>query len=296
MRTHTPDQKATYFLLTTIRLITSQKNLITSFSAPHMHTAHSPHCQIMISTSPYTSTFQPIYPPKNTHTSTQHTYSSPAATPLQYLLPNMHSLPAIKHPNSSFQITPLFNALTSPHCSNSSIHKPSFTNPQVYPTMIHPLPLSAPSTPSQLHPAAPTPLPTQPQSIRLYKLNPPHTQYTLYHHRYFTLDQHTPHHHKYLTLFMMSTHFSYSQSPLYTFSSFTCDITDTLSINIHLHPTLHPAMTSNIHLGDSSGGSNRRLRSTAARKKNSKLPLNLELLKLAQPHWPRSYQRLPHGL
>jgi hypothetical protein len=40
-------------------------------------------------------------------------------------------------------------------------------------------------------------------------------------------------------------------------------------------------MTSNIHLGDSSGGSNRRLRSTAARKKNLKLPLNLELLQLA---------------
>jgi hypothetical protein len=107
-----------------------------------MHTAHFPHYQTMISTSPYPSTFQPIYPPKNTHTSTQHIYSSPAATPLQYPLSNTHSLPAIKHPNSSFQITPLFNTLPSLHCSNSPSHKPSFTNPQAYPTTTHPPPLT----------------------------------------------------------------------------------------------------------------------------------------------------------
>jgi hypothetical protein len=212
--------KTTHFLPTIRQLITSLKNLVTSFPAPHMHTAHTPHCQHMISTSPYTSTSQPIYPPKNTHTFTQHTYSSPAALPLQYLLSNMHSLPAIKHPTSSFQITPFLKALLPPHCSHSPIHNPSCTNTQTHPTTTHPPSLLIPSTPSQLHPDSPTSLSTQPLPIRLYNPNPPHIQHTLPHHRY-------------LTLLMTSMHFSNSQSPLYTFSSFTDSIAGILSINVH---------------------------------------------------------------
>jgi hypothetical protein len=131
---------------------------------------------------------------------------------------------------------------------------------------------------SQLHPNAHTFLPIRPHYIKLYKPNLFHTPHTL-------------HQHRYITLIMTLMHFSNLHSSLYIFSSSTVAIAGTLLVNIHAQPALsvsvpaQPAlpytMTSNTHLGDSSGGSHRRLRSTLVCKKNSKFPLNLDLLQIA---------------
>jgi hypothetical protein len=131
---------------------------------------------------------------------------------------------------------------------------------------------------SQLHPNAHTFLPIRPHYIKLYKPNLFHTPHTL-------------HQYRYITLIMTLMHFSNLHSSLYIFSSSTVAIAGTLLVNIHAQPAFsvsvpaQPAlpytMTSNAHLDDSSGGSYRCLRSTSARKKNSKFPLNLDLLQIA---------------
>ena len=163
---------------------------------------------------------------------------SPTTLPLQYLLSNIHSLPALKHPTSSFQITPFLNAPLPPHCSYSPTHNPSCKNTQTHPTTTHPPSLFVPSIPLQLHPDSPTSPSTQPPSMRLYNPHPPHIQHTL------------PHH-KYLTLLITSTHFLNSQSPLYACSSYTDTPIDTLSINVHnstltLHLYRLPFLSSSI--------------------------------------------------
>jgi hypothetical protein len=280
-------------------LISSLQFPVASLPAPYIHPAHYSHFQHMISILFLTHTPQPTHLTIYTHNSTHPHYSSPTSCYLQYLLLHMRTPLTIKQSHVtkiSLAMTSLLNELLSHYHLTPSIPSQCLSNTitQTYLAMIY----------SSLHPTATTslqpaydtskPLPIHPNYNTLYKSNSLPTQRTLPHSRYFTVTL-TPLHylilalHLYILAFQSFSTTAMLPSLLTAFDHHILTIllvgnADKLTpVHVLTHPWTSFPMAPSIDLGESSGGSVRRLRLATARKKKLSLILKLIPLTGADP-------------
>jgi hypothetical protein len=259
-------------------LISSPQFPIASLPASYIHPAHYSHFQHMISILFLTHTPQPTHFIIYTHDSTHPHYSSPVSCYLQHLLSHMRTPLTIKHSHVtkiSLAMTSLLNALLSYYHLTPSISSQCISNTiiQTYLAMIY----------SSLYPIAAThPQPAYGTSKTL----PIHLNYSiLYKSNYLPIQRTLPHS-RYFPMTLTSLHYLILALHLYILAFLPFSITATLPslltafdphmyvlkilfvgnaykltpLQVLTHPSTSFLMASSIDLGESSGGSVRRLR------------------------------------